>query len=516
MSFAEHLGAEMREAGRALTGRADAFFAEAGRQLLIDQVIHHGSFTDDLVVLAGCAGVGKSEIVKVLPSGLHGVQFLALSLCDVLGIEALEAWLATSDEGRDILSSDANGLDEKRPVWFVVDNAELLLPEALAYLVGLFSRRAGLVLMLVVDDSSISSLRQMLKVPFQVFELAPLTRAETALYVEYWLESAGVAVRLDDAHLNQLSVQSQGLPSLINEYLSGWLIEYYAESQKQAAGSVAAPAGPDNSDSGVAGEDVPDSGLDVVTTPMKHKSFPRAGFAVSAIGVLLLTFAFVQLLLVDEEGDPVYENGVGDSGLGKRDQGSLVDRRRLTLELPVPSSKSQLEGAVEDKVGGEQSLGAVVSGKAGVQLSSAQPVSVEYKASLDAEADEQSQEGQVVDTPVARSQALIVPDVAIDPLSAAAQILQGLPDSAYVIQLMGGRSLEKVRTLESRLPSGLESHVYQRELKGSPWYVLVLSGYEGKESALLALASLPENIRKMKPWVKSLELVKQEILAGNS
>jgi len=83
--------------------------------------------------------------------------------------------------------------------------------------------------------------------------------------------------------------------------------------------------------------------------------------------------------------------------------------------------------------------------------------------------------------------------------------------SFYTLQLVAGSSRETVEAFvgEHRLTG--QAAVYQTTHQGQPWYVLIYGLYDDQGQAQAAAAALPPEVRKMKPWARSLASVQQDI-----
>ena len=87
--------------------------------------------------------------------------------------------------------------------------------------------------------------------------------------------------------------------------------------------------------------------------------------------------------------------------------------------------------------------------------------------------------------------------------------------SDYTIQILGVRNERSLLMFvaEHRLDrSGLAAY-YRSRFKGKIWFPLVYGTYPTVEDAQLAIAGLPERIRRMSPWIRKMAVVQTEIQA---
>ena len=83
--------------------------------------------------------------------------------------------------------------------------------------------------------------------------------------------------------------------------------------------------------------------------------------------------------------------------------------------------------------------------------------------------------------------------------------------SRYTLQLVAGSSRDTVQAFvgQHRL-TGLAA-VYQTTREGQPWYVLVYGVFDDQRQAQAAVANLPPEVQKMKPWARSFASVQTDI-----
>jgi len=85
-----------------------------------------------------------------------------------------------------------------------------------------------------------------------------------------------------------------------------------------------------------------------------------------------------------------------------------------------------------------------------------------------------------------------------------------LAKSGYVIQIAAFSELKLPESFTDTL-KGVEHKAYQRLLNDKPLIVITSIIYANKATAELALSQLPESLLNRQPWIKSLEIVNNEI-----
>ena len=85
------------------------------------------------------------------------------------------------------------------------------------------------------------------------------------------------------------------------------------------------------------------------------------------------------------------------------------------------------------------------------------------------------------------------------------------PASGYTLQLLGARSEVSVISFLQKMPNSENMHYYQTTLKNRLWNVVIYGQYKNRSAAKAAIAQLPAKLRKLNPWIKSIESVQKSI-----
>lgn len=91
------------------------------------------------------------------------------------------------------------------------------------------------------------------------------------------------------------------------------------------------------------------------------------------------------------------------------------------------------------------------------------------------------------------------------------QVLLAYDPSSYTVQIMGSRSVEKIREFLSGQPGLQASGYFETRFQGQPWYVVVSGHYPQREQAQSAIAALPAVVRDLQPWVRSVADIQSSI-----
>lgn len=84
-------------------------------------------------------------------------------------------------------------------------------------------------------------------------------------------------------------------------------------------------------------------------------------------------------------------------------------------------------------------------------------------------------------------------------------------DTEWTLQLLGAREPETLLTFSRQHALSQKAAWYKTWLKGKPYYVLVYGNYSSRDQARGSIAKLPEKLRFIKPWAKSIKSVQQSI-----
>jgi len=84
-------------------------------------------------------------------------------------------------------------------------------------------------------------------------------------------------------------------------------------------------------------------------------------------------------------------------------------------------------------------------------------------------------------------------------------------NTQWTLQLLGAREPETLLSFSRQYALGDKAAWYKTWLKGQAYYVLVYGNYSSREQARESIKQLPENLRSIKPWAKSIKSVQQLI-----
>lgn len=87
--------------------------------------------------------------------------------------------------------------------------------------------------------------------------------------------------------------------------------------------------------------------------------------------------------------------------------------------------------------------------------------------------------------------------------------LKGMPDNNYTVQVIAGTNRQRVADVSAFLSD--RYWIYEKDVNGKRYYVLIVGQYSDLGAATAAIARLPQAIKKSGPFVKRFRTVKQEM-----
>lgn len=97
------------------------------------------------------------------------------------------------------------------------------------------------------------------------------------------------------------------------------------------------------------------------------------------------------------------------------------------------------------------------------------------------------------------------------PLASGEQHLLGLSSDQYTIQVLGSYSERDVINYINKHNLRDKVVYYRGDRDGKDWYVALYGAYQTSKEAKAAIADLPVDVQKQKPWVKLLSSVQEDI-----
>ena len=89
--------------------------------------------------------------------------------------------------------------------------------------------------------------------------------------------------------------------------------------------------------------------------------------------------------------------------------------------------------------------------------------------------------------------------------------LNSLDASSYTLQVVATKDVKQLESLVKKESLTTDYAYFDKPVKDSTFYVLVIGNYKNRDEAIAAADKLPSNLRKNKPWPVSLKSVQQHL-----
>lgn len=462
------------------------------------------------IVLTGEDGVGKTTFLrKVLRLGYQQYQFCTLRVNDETDFEFIEdkikqRWvLPDTNEHSSVADLSIENyvityLREHTHAVLIIDDAHFLDTNTLDRLFTL-KHRIGLACPLSLGfilagentlKIAITELEDSNPACTQVYQInvRPFSREQTGHYIEHRLQTAGLEdeVLLDEANVTEIYKATLGNIRQIHESAVTAL-------QNQC------------------NEDSVDNGLDPHITIRNPKpKVPVFLFSILAIiGVGIYANYYMKSKQTDEVIVPLEKPLANDSTLSPIVRESNNPSVLQTPSLPLPNAPTAPTDTLDITAikiplittpNDPQEEDSLLSESIEV-LDEKQLIALKDKLIEKAQAAEINKPEEV--DIVAKPEII---NKKPQPVSASTSKtkgeswLKGLDPKSYTLQVVATKDTKQLESLVKK-EKLIDNYAYfDKQVKGSTFYVLVIGNYPTRDKALAAVNQLPANLRKNKPW----------------
>ena len=506
------------------------YYEPESRLQQTDKLQHLVRFSDFVILIIGKDGVGKSALLDQLVPGEQQTQGRAvkLQLNETTDVTALLLQLtqamdfeAVADNRQRLkqLHVLARQLREDGlPLILLIDDADFLTNNALELLVNFATLDKGVPPRVLLTGTEAFEerfrglgLAEQLASHLHVERLEPFSAEESMDYVESLLPDG---VELGKRQLAAVVERSQGLPGPLREQA----VDLLRSSQLKAGGGARLPL------------------------PPRHIS--------AAVVILLLVFgvAVWQYLPEDEAAPEVAERITLPLPVNREPAVQIEMIQEVQPAEAVTAAVSPVVSASvnDEAVAVESSATSAVSptvsdtGSEPVPALQPEPM-VESKPELKPEPKVEPKPQPVPAPkiePTPQPEPKPAPTVEVKPepkpapsLESKPQLVQqsggvaqqwlredellSWPEQGYTLQVMGARSEASVRDFIQGQAQPQRFYYFRTVFKGAPWHVVVYGQYADRGAATNAVAGLPEALRKLRPWARSIAGVKADINKKN-
>ncbi len=487
-------------------GPSFKFFAAKRRPVLVE--LHHlARYSKLMLVVTGPPGSGKTVLRQALvASSKESVKNIVITASATADAASMLQQVSAALELRDsdiagVLRHIEQMLVTGQEVHLIVDNAELLEESALLFLQRIAQGvNDACARVFVFSDSSICPLLE--KVAdnadlHHVIALEPWDQDEVVEYLEQRLIAAGQSLDVfTEQQLADIFKQSQGWPGQINDAAKAVLIE-------QITGKPSS------------------SSKTALNIPYKH---------IAVLIVLAVALLLLWVLQTPESNAPA-DTPVAPAVLDELNQQPVTTARNSTkrIELPLqtvpePVLRAPLAQAVnvDDE---QESLDELLEER---EVEPEKPVATTaVKAPVPISTPPAEVIKETVVKPVAlaekkKVQPAPVVQPATKPSSIAQPVATSLSGSAgnrqwyqqqaaarYTLQVLGTRAEATAQNFVKQNPA--QYHYFRKEHQGQALFVVTYGNFVDRDAAHAAISSLPESVRKDKPWPRTMLSIQQEL-----
>lgn len=83
--------------------------------------------------------------------------------------------------------------------------------------------------------------------------------------------------------------------------------------------------------------------------------------------------------------------------------------------------------------------------------------------------------------------------------------------SHWTLQVLGARDTATLLKFAREHKLGDDTAWYETSLSGKPWFVMVHRSYTNADTARKGLGSLPPDLQRAQPWVKSMAAIQKDL-----
>lgn len=482
-------------------GGAGFQFFKPKRREVLEQLIHFSRYSQLALLVTGPRGSGKTVLRHALAAGAKAtavnVVVPASRNNDAGGILQLLASVL-GNVPADVISALA-AIEQQalagKDVHILIDDAQLLDPSAVQLLQRLAQGNGvARAKVFLFAESSILSMLQALAdeghvLDYHQVELEPWDVDESQQYLQQRLVAAGAGLDVfTDQELNRVLDEAGGWPGALNQQSREALIARINSRNRPAVSQPARPV-----------------------LPYRH----LAALAILAVALVGLWY-WGDSPKTDAVGTVAEEVQLAPDVVRQAASAPVVEEpgrpvERIALALPEqvvekadaplirPPQPETAPAVPQQPVSSQLPAGVAVVEKPAV----VEPVPVAAPV---------RQPVPVAQPPAARPEPAPRVEAAVAARQAAVSgqgWYQAQPAAKLTLQVFATSSESKARNfVQTR---GGAYRYYRKQHQGQPLYVVTHGLYDDRNAALAAEARLPQELRKNKPWPKSLGSIQQEI-----
>ena len=505
------------------------FYTGAQRRQVLDQLLHLCQFSNNLLLIAGEYGVGKTRMAQALIDSLDDADDICFlegqvtSSYDALIADVLAQFeLPDAESLSEFIQKDSR---QEGLVIVIVDNAHHLSDDVLLDLIALQNDDARLHLVLFAESHLLSRIENF-DVPDRVlsdFYLDKLSLAESVDYLNFrmemadylgpeifsesnvepwWRQAQGNLLQLHERAQEKLlaaapaaksyNATKKGLPLphiIAASVLGAGLLMGFiywggsSPSTKQATEVIPVPLGKD----------------------LSSGEFSSAAASGVAIGSNLSTASGASVPLNNANSTVAPANSAANApDVTPASPAEVVKQSVVPLAETSRINSEQISSAIK--------VGANTANSATANIGSVRGAAPSPKETKKVEPSSEPKAITKTNTSVAEKPK---PTTGASSFSDQEKILLSWGESEYTLQLVGVSSEKAVREFVADQPNKKELLVFKTVRQGKDWFVVVTGRYPTSAKARQAAQLLPESEKKAAPWPRELKVIQREIRSAS-
>lgn len=511
-------------------GMSGLFFGGGERKNLVEALLHFSRYGSAPQFLSGPPGSGKSTLLRefaqraerdidiallrvdMLASGERCLDLIlqAFAIVDysqAAAFDRLYTWLkGQATRGRhailcidDVQHLDANLL---RQLLSLVADAELSFKLVFA---GEIDARPRLESAVEAQGMLCNSM-----------ELTELNPAQVGDYAMYLLESAGYRgeLPLSNMQLQAAAARSHGSLAQLNELLRDLLVAS-AEGRAPETRSSRFPLA----------NLLVAAGLAAITAYFGWRSLDKPAPAIAP------PIALEKVEAVAPATPPPDTTGAADSASKVTEVEAVLRDAAVAANAPTdgqqspdqqePASEPVTPDAAAAGSNSAQRRGAVAADEPSAPADSDAARVAERRAGEQRVEPVEDAEQVTASVALARASVGTAEDSPADATGTAApqkqqlnkvfKRLQSWPDEGYALQVFGTHNEARARKLVEQYFGEADLLFYETRHNGKPWFVVINGPYSGRQTAREGIESLPESLRRLRPWPRNVASIKSDL-----
>ena len=499
------------------------FFPGGERKQAVDSLLHFSRYATTPIFLTGAVGVGKTtvlnEFIRLKEADIEHVLVSAelMMTPERMLLAIAESFGVAIDD--DALSAVYDGLIERwsqlarsdRHAVVAIDNVQDLSSEVLEALFELFVTADGNVKLVLVGESQAGKLIDVaansVATLINRLDLQPFSQKDVADYLHYRMRAQGFEEELpfSNMQVQALTYRSRGNLVHLHQIASGML--QAAKRSGKASGrrfpmvhlialTILSGVIVYLWRSGAPPPDQPHQQPIMLRGALDRE---EPGLPADSLSATRKTPAEVEAAMervadsAEDAGElkvePLEADQVGAAGAG--DEVALVDSAQSAAAVLAASTLPVAEPA------------------ASLPPATVDPQSLPPQDEVSNQAAPDTANASVAINPQPEPAAQVPEPV--DSVSPAHRRLLAWPDVGYALQIFGTHNPRRAKELVDEYFGQADLVFYETKHNGQPWYVVINGPYGGRDAARASIESLPEDLKRLRPWPRNVASIQADI-----